>query len=131
MLGIFHTPITHILYDGRFDADSSLLWLIGLQPVFAGLFGVYHAVLESQQRPDYVFYASLVSAMVSITIGVLLTAKFGLAGVACSSAIALALNFLVAWALSRRLARRSSAEQHSPDQGADMPAHVPLGAEEL
>lgn len=131
LLGLFNGTITHLLYDGRFDADSGLLWLIGLQPVFAALFGIYHAVLDSQQRPDYVFYASLASAIASLTIGVVMTKMMGLKGVAWASIIALALNFIVAYLLTKRLSRDGAPLANAKSHGDDVPAHVPLGTEEL
>jgi O-antigen/teichoic acid export membrane protein len=104
-LGAFHYPLMRLVYGGKFLDCSHLLWIIGLQPVLCAILGVYMAALGAQERPDMIFYTNLVGAVVTFTLGIWMTMRFGLWGVAWSANIASVLSVLVGWYCIRRVAR--------------------------
>lgn len=102
LLGLFAQPVLDLIYRGRFTGDSSLIWLIALQPVFVGAFSVFHAALQSHHHPKYVFYASLAAAAASLTLGLALTHRYGVNGAAAGMLIGFAVNAALAGYFCRR-----------------------------
>ena len=118
--GLFNYEIMHFLYAGRYDKDSHLLWLLGLSPMLMGAMSVYQAVLNAHNRPDRVFFASAAGAVVTMTLGIWLTAAFGLTGV-CAAYIVSSLIMLI---VTRHFARRMPATPppEEPERVADLAA---------
>jgi len=108
--GLLHVPIMRLLYDSRFDGDAWLLWILGIQPVLAGALAVLNSVLASRQRPDRVFFASTASTVFALTVGLLLTWRHGLTGVAVAGAVSLLINLLFAAWFVRRLPEHGDEE---------------------
>jgi hypothetical protein len=68
------------MYQGRYVEHAQLLWLLGLIPVAAGQQAVLGAALRALERPDKAFWAYLVSALATATIGAGVVLTWGLAG---------------------------------------------------
>jgi O-antigen/teichoic acid export membrane protein len=108
VVGLLNYELMHLLYAGRFDDRSYLLWVLGLQPVLLGITNVYNAVLNASHRPDRVFFASLCSSVVALTIGIWLTAAYELRGVCASLVISSGVNALLASLFVRRLKEKAA-----------------------
>ena len=59
-----------------------------MYPVLSGPMNVLGGVLRSLERPDGIFWAYLVSSLLTITIGLILLAKFGVFGASTGLIIA-------------------------------------------
>jgi O-antigen/teichoic acid export membrane protein len=109
VLGILHRPAMQIVYGGRFLELSSLLWTVGLLPVITGVVGVLGAAVRALERPDAVFRATVVSALASLSIGLLLMFKLGLAGVVLALLLCLSVQSLSLGLELGRLNRSTTA----------------------
>jgi O-antigen/teichoic acid export membrane protein len=101
-LGVGHRAVVHWLYNGQYDADAGLLWIVAAIPiVYAGEI-VLGSVLRSRERPRDAFLAYMLSAGSALTLGAALVAALGLRGAAvgllCSS---IATVGMMAWLLRR------------------------------
>ncbi|MCC6422621.1 MAG: oligosaccharide flippase family protein [Phycisphaerales bacterium] len=107
-IAIFHEPIRHLVYGDKFAEYSFLLWLIGLQPILTAATGVLDVVVASHERPDYVFYSCLASAIAAVTLGAGLTWQWGVAGVTVAVLINFLIHLIVIAILARKLLREQS-----------------------
>jgi O-antigen/teichoic acid export membrane protein len=80
LLGIFHDPIVTLAYGGRYAEYASLLWLLGLVPLVASVKEVVSQSLRALERPDWLFFAFMLSAVVTATVGVWCVYQWGLIG---------------------------------------------------
>jgi O-antigen/teichoic acid export membrane protein len=79
-LGVLHRPLVIWLYGGQYIEDAYLLWLFGLFPVIQGATSVFAAALRASERPDQVFWAYLVAAGFSLTLGLAIVFAWGIIG---------------------------------------------------
>ncbi|MCC7350106.1 MAG: oligosaccharide flippase family protein [Phycisphaerales bacterium] len=107
-IAIFHEPIRHLVYGDKFAEYSFLLWLIGLQPILTAATGVLDVMVAAHERPDYVFYSCLASAVAAVTVGAALTWKWGVAGVTVAVLINFLIHLIVIAFLARKLIREKS-----------------------
>lgn len=84
-LFLFGNQLVHILYAGRYDAQSSLLKLLILMPVLDACCVVLSSALRACEKPQVVLYANLVGVFVLITTGIFLTQTRGLEGAAIAT----------------------------------------------
>ncbi len=70
VLGGFSREIVHWVYKGQYDADASLLWIIGLVPVAGAGVAVMGSVLRALERPQDIFAAYLISTVVALSAGI-------------------------------------------------------------
>ena len=107
-LGLFNQPILDWLYDGKYLEYGHLVWAIGLIPVCFAVGGTVATALRALERPDRDFWATAVSAAITLTIGVLLTRAWGVAGAIWGSIFSyvVGLALLAAIFLSVRSERR-------------------------
>lgn len=125
VLGLMHRPLVTWIYDGRYAEYASLLWFLGLFPLFAGAAEVLSTALRALRRVDQVFWAAMLSATVTLTVGLGALFLLGVAGavvwilVAWSTAtVALAWFFWSqreAWAIKNEMKR--DAEKGSSNKG--------------
>ena len=80
LLGIFHQPLVSWLYDGQYADRASLLWILGLSPIAASVKQVLSQSLRALERPDWLFLAYSVSAIVAVTLGTGLVYLWGIVG---------------------------------------------------
>jgi O-antigen/teichoic acid export membrane protein len=113
-LVFFQDWIVAWLYDGQYGEYAHLLWLLALLPL-AGAVGVtVSSVLRALERPNHVFWAQLVSTVLTLTVGLALLAWWGISGAA--------VGFLINWAVSPAimavlLSSRRVASQAVPTGG--------------
>jgi O-antigen/teichoic acid export membrane protein len=82
LLGTFNRPLVDWFYNGRYSEHAGLLWIIGILPILYGGELLFNSVLRSRERPDQIFWASVVSTVVVLTVGVALIVTWGLRGAA-------------------------------------------------
>jgi len=103
LLGWFNHPVVNWFYNGRYNEHASLLWIIGILPILYAGELVFNSVLRSRERPDQIFWASAVSTVAVLTVGVPLIFTWGLRGAAlgllCSPIVNLA---VMTWQCRKR-----------------------------
>jgi O-antigen/teichoic acid export membrane protein len=118
-LGAFAEPLVHLLYKGRYHDTAELLWVIGLLPISAAVVAVLSTMLRAIERPDQIFWAYVVSAVVTATVGIAALAYWGLLGAAVgqlAASLATAISLTVIFWLRGRHAAASSVP--APDSPA-------------
>jgi O-antigen/teichoic acid export membrane protein len=105
VLGIFNHQIINLVYGGKYQNYSGLIWILGLQPIIAGMCGVYGSLLRAQQKMNAVFWGGVVAAVGAVTFGIEMTRLYGLAGVCWSIVITYALHHITLWLFSRSMTR--------------------------
>ena len=80
LLGIFHDPIVDLTYGGRYAEYAGLLWLLGLVPIVVAVKEVVSQSLRALERPDWLFFAFMLSALVTMIVGAWLVYEWGLVG---------------------------------------------------
>lgn len=73
--------LLHLLYGGKYDALSrGLILLSGLLPLGAAAISIVGNGLRALERPNFIFWCYLAAAVVSVALGIPLTAFFGVVG---------------------------------------------------
>lgn len=125
LLVIFPTQLLNLFYSGAYPTYTGLMWAVAVQAVLSGAFAVFNIALQSYQKPKFVFYASLVAAVITIVIGLPLTGKYGATGAAVSISTGLAVNVVVSgyfcwkviWAKSRYRRKSIARAKLAPRAG--------------
>lgn len=75
-------PVLHVLYAGKFDDLTPLLYVLAFSPVFTGLGGSMVNALNAVEKPKFAFYGFLGSAVMTFLGGIPLVIGWGLRGAA-------------------------------------------------
>jgi O-antigen/teichoic acid export membrane protein len=102
ILGFGHKQVMDLVYHGKYQAYSGLIWIIGMQPVIAGMSGVYGSLLRANQKMNAVFWGGFVAAAAAVSMGVWMTMKYGMTGVALSIVLTYAVHHITLWLFSRK-----------------------------
>jgi O-antigen/teichoic acid export membrane protein len=113
LLALFHQPLVSWLYEGKYGDYAVLLWLLGLSPIVASVKQVMGQSLRALERPDSLFFAYTLSAVVALTLGTALVYLWGIVGAGISLVTCQGVTAALAFVSYRRLRRLS---QH---QGSD------------
>jgi O-antigen/teichoic acid export membrane protein len=90
------------LYGGIYQFDISVLALLGMLPLSAGVLNVLGAALLAREQPEKLFWATLASALVAGTLGVAAVANYGVAGAVLGSVCGTTTQVMVMlWFLTR------------------------------
>jgi O-antigen/teichoic acid export membrane protein len=108
LLGIFHQPLVSWLYGGQYTEHASLLWILGLSPIAASVKQVFSQSLRALERPDWLFLAYTLSAVVALILGTGLVYLWGLAGAGMGLVICQVVTAVLALVSYRRLQRSSA-----------------------
>jgi len=109
-MGVFAHQAVNIVYGGKYVQYSGLVWILGIQPVIAGMCGVYASVLKARGKVNAVFWGGFVAAVGAITLGVEMTRLYGLAGVCWSIVITYGLHHITLWLFSRNMKWRARSD---------------------
>jgi O-antigen/teichoic acid export membrane protein len=123
-LGAFAEPLVHLLYKGRYHDTAELLWVIGLLPISAAVVAVLSTMLRAIERPDQIFWAYVVSAIVTATVGIAALARWDLMGAAVgqlAASLATAISLTVIVWLRGRGVEASSAPAAGSATGSPAP----------
>jgi O-antigen/teichoic acid export membrane protein len=108
LLGIFHDPIVALAYGGRYAENANLLWLLGLVPFVAAVKEVVSQSLRALERPDWLFFAFMLSAVATVPVGVWCVYRWGLFGAGVGLVLSHGIAAVLVVALLVVLQRRPS-----------------------
>jgi O-antigen/teichoic acid export membrane protein len=111
LLGLFHHQLVTWLYGEQYRGYENLLWLLGFSPLITGSVKVLGAALRALERPDRLFWAFLLSTVVTLTLGLGCMAAWGIVGVGVGSVLSEAAKALAMWAYYRRLGKAHFSEE--------------------
>jgi O-antigen/teichoic acid export membrane protein len=80
MLAIFRKQLVVLVYGESYSGYANLLWLLGLLPLAAGLLNVLGSALRALEQADEVFWSTVASVTVTLTLGVVAAAIWGITG---------------------------------------------------
>lgn len=83
-IGFFGAELTNWLYDGRYVEYADLLWLLGGIPVLLCISTVLSAALRAIESPQWITRAYVFSSAITLTVGVVCIALWGLWGAAAA-----------------------------------------------
>ncbi|MBN2489838.1 MAG: polysaccharide biosynthesis C-terminal domain-containing protein [Planctomycetes bacterium] len=101
--------ILDLMYDGKYVQYSLLLSLLALQLVVVAWITPIQQAFLAADRPRYPCYATSAGAVATLGFGVVLAARFGVAGAAVGWLLAVATSGAVALVLYRRMLREAQA----------------------
>jgi capsular polysaccharide biosynthesis protein/O-antigen/teichoic acid export membrane protein len=107
LLGALHRPLVSWLYGGQYTEQASLLWLLGLVPIAASVRGVLAQSWKALERPEWLFWASALSGVVAVTLGLWCVYVWGIFGAGLGFLISQVVAAVAAAALLLVLYRRS------------------------
>ena len=73
-------PVIHIIYAGKFDGLSSLLFTLALLPLVMGIGSTMAQALNAVEKPRMVFFGFLSSGIATFLVGIPLVMHLGLRG---------------------------------------------------
>jgi len=117
VIGSICGPLVHLLYGGRYDGNTNLLWLLLVIPLFDGAMVVLATALRSLERPDLVFWSQFAVGVFVLTVGVIATHLSGLWGAAAAIGVADLLGTIVLAAYVLAHLRQEDAPQTSVYRG--------------
>jgi O-antigen/teichoic acid export membrane protein len=103
LLGLFHQPVVSWLYGGQYTEHAGLLWLLGLSPIVASVKQVMGQSLRALERPDWLFAAYTLSAVVALTAGTGAMYLWGVVGAGMGLVICQGVTGALAFIFYRRL----------------------------
>jgi O-antigen/teichoic acid export membrane protein len=112
LLGLFQQQLVSWLYGGQYRGYENLLWLLGFSPLIAGAVKALGAALRALERPDRLFWAYLLSTVVTLTLGLGCMAAWGIVGVGVGFVLSDAAKALAMWAYYRRLGEACFSEEN-------------------
>jgi O-antigen/teichoic acid export membrane protein len=90
--------VMHVLYHGRYDAESNLLFALGAFPLVAGMEVMVEMLFRARQSPRSVFVAWVTASAIVVPAGIVATKWFG----PIAAAVAIVCTFAVAAVLLGR-----------------------------
>lgn len=105
------------VYDGKYASESHLLLILCFTPVIKALITVADSSLHSNERPDLVFYGSLASFVLTLTLGLALTYIYGLSGAVWGELFAVLATACLAMFFAIRMLRRVFAQHRKNSDG--------------
>jgi O-antigen/teichoic acid export membrane protein len=105
LLGLAHEQLIHVMYGGRYAADSHLLWLLGLFPIAMGCLSIFESALRAQERSDQLFRGYSLGLACTVAVGLPLTFFWGTGGAILGLVVSTAvIASSMAWSLRTRRA---------------------------
>jgi O-antigen/teichoic acid export membrane protein len=80
ILGVFSGELLRLIYADKYTSYASLLWVIGIIPIFNAAIVVLSAAFRAQERPKAIFTAYVFSTIITLSAGVVLTVTWGVSG---------------------------------------------------
>jgi O-antigen/teichoic acid export membrane protein len=101
----FRGPVLHLFYGGRYSEISAFIPIVAVSSVFQTCINGPAIGLRANEMPICVFYAYLVSSVITVGGGVIATRFFGVEGAVITMLVANISAFLVAQLMLSRNAR--------------------------
>ena len=102
VLGSFGDILIGLVYKGKYLNYGWLFWFIGLLPLLSSFAMPRYSTLLAVERPDKVFFAYLLTAISTLTIGIFLTAYLKLNGSVAGLLISTFLNCVFVFLIYER-----------------------------
>jgi O-antigen/teichoic acid export membrane protein len=102
----FRGPVVHLFYGGRYAEISAFVPIVAISSVFQTCINGPGIGLRANEMPICVFYAYLVSSVITVAGGVVATRWFGVEGAVITMLVANISAFLVAQTMLSRNARK-------------------------
>lgn len=102
LLGMFGEFLIALLYRGQYADQRHLLWLIGIAPLFNVFIAILGVALRSLEKNRLLFFANLLAAGVSVTVGVALMYLWHTEGAAIGWVLTSLLSAVVLWRVYSR-----------------------------
>jgi len=99
LLLVFHRPLEHLAYGGKFAPYSRLIPLLGLVPVLSGFTTGISLILRAVRWPQHALYVAAVSGSTGLVTAILLTWAYGIWGAAASIVVSYAVGAVAALVL--------------------------------
>lgn len=96
-LGLFHRPLINWIYGGQYIEYADLMWVLALVPIIFGVVEVQSTMLRALEKVDLVFWASVTSTVVALTVGLGAVYTLGVFGAVVWLLLAGAANLLTMW----------------------------------
>lgn len=94
LIGSFGPELITLLYRGKYLEYSDYLWLAGLYPIVSGVAVVVRTALRALERPNFVFWSSVVSSACALTLTFYLIVRFGVPGAIVGISINMAVELI-------------------------------------
>ncbi len=110
LLGLFGEPLINLLYGGKYVEYAGYLWIAGAYPFISGLAVVVRTALRSLELPNYVFWASVGSAVAAGTVSLFLIIAYGVQGALLGISLNMAVELVMMtyyFRTSARVARKA------------------------
>ncbi len=106
LLGVFHDQVVSLAYGGQYAEYADLLWILGLLPIALATNEVFAQALRALERPDALFRAYALYAVIGGALGVGLMYTWSIVGavvgIVASRVIAVTLTATVLSRVRRR-----------------------------
>jgi len=104
LVWFFRVPILALLYGGRYLEYSGLpVFLVGLVPLGTALTVSLGCALRALERPDLVFWANVAASVISLSLGLRLTAAWGVLGAVAGYLVSYGAFAAALWIFYQRL----------------------------
>lgn len=87
LIGLFGPEIMGLLYGGQYSTYAPLLWVLGAYPFLDSARVVLEAGLRAIERPDWLFWAYVGGATITLTAGLGLLLQHGILGATLGLAV--------------------------------------------
>jgi O-antigen/teichoic acid export membrane protein len=111
LLTTFRVPVLDWLYDGAYTDSAGLVPVLALVPLAAAGSAVFASALRALERPQQVFWAYVITAVVTVTVGVVLTAAWGAMGAAAGFLLSSAVTMIACGVLLLAHRRRTATHK--------------------
>ena len=102
----FRGSVVHLFYGGRYSEIGAFIPIIAISSIFSASINGPSIGLRANEMPICVFYAHLVSSIITVGGGIVTTQWFGVEGAVITMLVANILAFLVAYTMLSRNARQ-------------------------
>ncbi len=106
-LGVFHDPVVSLAYGGQYAEYADLLWILGLLPVALAANEVLSQALRALERPDSLFRAYTLYAIIGGALGIGCMYLWGIVGAVVGILVSRVVAVVLVAAALRLLHRRS------------------------
>jgi O-antigen/teichoic acid export membrane protein len=80
LVNVWGKSVMHALYGGKFDDVTPLVGTLAFLPVVMGIGHTINGALKAAEKPNFVFYAYVISGVTTILLGIPLVLHLGLRG---------------------------------------------------
>ena len=121
LVNFFGKSVMHALYGGKFDDVTPLIGTLAFLPVIMGIGHTINGALKATEKPNFVFYAYVISGGTTILLGIPLVLHLGLRGAVygmlVSGAVYTAVLAVGFWSIGY-MSNRPMTRKVTPEEGS-------------